>query len=52
MVNEEKREMGEKSESTLDGIFGPAEVITKEKDVLMVDRPDSEEEDEDTDGYG
>lgn len=41
------REMGEQGEATLDGIFGNTqELATTEKDTLMVDRSDSEEDEE------
>lgn len=57
LILKARREMGEKGDSTLDGIFGGAEEnteaeTTKEKDVLMVDRSDSGEDEEDSDGDG
>lgn len=42
-----QREMAEKGDATLDGIFGTAE--SAERDVLMVDNDDREQEDEDSD---
>jgi ribonuclease P/MRP protein subunit POP5 len=56
MILKTRRSIGEKSDTTLDDIFGAlggggeteAET-TKEKDVLMVDRSDSEEEEDGTD---
>jgi ribonuclease P/MRP protein subunit POP5 len=59
LILKARREIGEKSNSTLDDIFGGATEgnirpeNTKEKDILMVDRSDSEEENEDdSDGDG
>jgi len=48
IVVKAQREMGEKSQSTLDNIFGKADDGSAEstKDVLMVDGSDSEEEDQ------
>ncbi len=59
LILKTRRQLGEKSDSTLDDLFGGAESegiaeteTTKEKDALMVDRSDSEEEEEDNDGDG
>ena len=58
LILKARRETGEKSNSTLDGLFGgSAEGISEserknEKDMLMVDRSDSDEEEEDSDGDG
>jgi len=58
LILKARRETGEKSTSALDDIFGGAaggnteSEITKEQDILMVDRSDSEEEEEDSDGDG
>jgi ribonuclease P/MRP protein subunit POP5 len=56
LILKARREICEKSDSTLEDIFGGAELernlaleTTKEKDVLMVDRSDSEEEEENVD---
>jgi len=56
LILKAKREIGEKSDSTLDDMFRGAEAeanpeveTTKEKDILMVDRSDSEDEEEGTD---
>jgi ribonuclease P/MRP protein subunit POP5 len=52
LILKARREIGEKSDSTLDDIFvGAGAETTKEKGVLVVDRSDSEEE-EDSDGDG
>ncbi|KAH8792887.1 Rpp14/Pop5 family-domain-containing protein [Hyaloscypha finlandica] len=52
LILKARREIGEKSDSTLDDIFGGAGAeTTREKGVLVVDRSDSEEE-EDSDGDG
>jgi ribonuclease P/MRP protein subunit POP5 len=57
LILKTRREIGEKSDSTLDDIFGGPEgnteaEITEDKDALMVDRSDSEEEEEGSDGDG
>lgn len=59
LILKARRETGEKSDLTLDGIFGGAGAeggstgeITEEKDILMVDRTDSEEEEENSNGDG
>jgi ribonuclease P/MRP protein subunit POP5 len=56
LILQTRRQLGEKSNSTLDNIFGGAESEgnteaenTKEKDILIVDRSDSEEEGEGSD---
>lgn len=56
LILKARRDIGEKSDSTLDDMFGGAEAeanpeaeTTKEKDILMVDRSDSEDEEEGTD---
>lgn len=55
MILKAQREAEDKGKSTLDGIFGGNETRKEEdntKDILMVDRSDSGEEDEDSDGDG
>lgn len=53
LILKTRREIGEKADSTLDGIFGGVKPdsttereVTEEKGVLLVDRSDSEEEEE------
>jgi ribonuclease P/MRP protein subunit POP5 len=53
LILKTRRQLGEESDSTLNDIFGEAEPEgnteaenTKDKDILMVDRSDSEEEEE------
>ena len=48
LILKARREMGEQSDSTLDNIFGKGAGSTEDstKDVLMVDREDSDEENE------
>jgi ribonuclease P/MRP protein subunit POP5 len=53
LILKTRRELGEKSDSVLNDIFGSAEAETaKAEDVLMVDRSDSEAEKDDSDGDG
>ena len=53
LILKTRQQLGEKRESILDDIFGSAEAgTTKEEDVLIVDRSDSEEEKDDSDGDG
>lgn len=50
MILKARREMEEHGSTTLDGIFGSSQAdALKEKDTLMVDRSDSEEDEEDED---
>jgi ribonuclease P/MRP protein subunit POP5 len=56
LILKTRRQLGEESDSTLNDIFGRAEPEgnpeaenTKEKDILIVDRSDSEEEEEGSD---
>lgn len=53
LILKTRQQLGEKRDSILDDIFGSAEAeTTKEEDVLIVDRSDSEEEKDDSDGDG
>jgi ribonuclease P/MRP protein subunit POP5 len=59
LILKTRREICEKGDSTLDGIFKSVRVegnngaeVAKEKDMVMVDRFDTEEEDEDSDDDG
>lgn len=54
MILKARREIGEEGDSTLAALFGNKAESTNEKDVLMVDRSDSEDElsDGDEDGDG
>ena len=59
LILKTRRHLGEKSDSVLDDLFGSAEAeknaeaeTTKEDDVLMVDRSDSEEGKDDSDADG
>jgi ribonuclease P/MRP protein subunit POP5 len=53
LILKTRRQLGEESDSVLNDIFGSAEAeTTKGEDVLMVDRSDSEEEKDDSDGDG
>ncbi len=53
LILKTRQQLGEKRDSVLDDIFGSAEAeTTKVEDVLIVDRSDSEEEKDDSDGDG
>ena len=53
LILKTRRQLGEKSDSVLDDIFGSAEAETaKAEDVLMVDGSDSEAEKDESDGDG
>jgi len=51
LILKAQREVGEQRDSTLEGIFGTADATsTNDKDILMVDRSDSEEDEDSDDG--
>jgi ribonuclease P/MRP protein subunit POP5 len=53
LILKTRQQLGENGDSVLDDIFGSAEAETmKEEDVLTVDRSDSEEEKDDSNGDG
>jgi ribonuclease P/MRP protein subunit POP5 len=51
LILKAQREVGQQGNSTLESIFGTADASsTNNKDILMVDRSDSEEDEDEDDG--
>lgn len=50
LILKARREMGEQSDSTLDNIFGKGDAGNSTIDTLMVDREDSDDENEELSG--